>query len=273
MPDLSSLFSAGSVTWANALIAVLIVVAAFILSHFAKKGVNALSARVPGLHPEVISLTARIVKYAVILFGIGLALAMLGANVQPVLAAVIIIAAIGVIAVRGVATNFGAAVIIQARRSIHIGQWIEVVGILGQVQEMNSRSVVVVTRDGRTVHLPNATVLDNPMINHSESGATRTALEVRVAGVDDLLTVRGVIVGAAGHAPGVLSDRGVDVSVRSVSPEGATFELRVWHAPLADVGVASEVVTAVSEALRGIGVRSTVVGSVPTLPLTPPPAL
>ncbi|MGG7465915.1 hypothetical protein [Plantibacter sp. YIM 135347] len=112
MPDLPSIFPEGSITWANALISVLILIAAFIVAHFAKKGVNALRTRLPGLHPELISLTARIVKYAIILLAVGIVLALLGANIQPVLAAVIIVAAVGFMAVRGIATNFGAAVLL-----------------------------------------------------------------------------------------------------------------------------------------------------------------
>ncbi|MGG7507667.1 mechanosensitive ion channel family protein [Plantibacter sp. YIM 135249] len=273
MPDLPSIFPEGSITWANALISVLILIAAFIVAHFAKKGVNALRTRLPGLHPELISLTARIVKYAIILLAVGIVLALLGANIQPVLAAVIIVAAVGFMAVRGIATNFGAAVIIQSRRSIHVGQWIEVLDFVGQVKELNSRAVVVTTRDGRTVHLPNVSVLENPMVNHSEGGATRSSLEVRVQGVDDLLSLRGTIARAAGQAPGVITGHGVDVLVRSVSPRAATLELRVWHAPLADVGVVSEVVTSVADALQGASVRATVAASVPPPPLTPPPAL
>lgn len=62
-------------------------VAAFILAHFAKKGVNALARRMPGLKPKLIALAARLTKYAIIIFASGVALALLGANVQPLLGA------------------------------------------------------------------------------------------------------------------------------------------------------------------------------------------
>ena len=100
--NLDSLFNSGSITVWNAVLALLVVVAAFILAHFAKKGVNALAHRMPGLKPELIALAARLTKYAIIIFAIGVALALLGANVQPLLGAVILIAAVGILALRGI---------------------------------------------------------------------------------------------------------------------------------------------------------------------------
>jgi small conductance mechanosensitive channel len=269
MPDWSNLLPTGSITWLSALTSVLVLITTFIVAHFAKRGVNALSRQWPGLHPELISLTARIVKYAIILFGIGIVLALLGANIQPVLAAVIIVAAVGFLAVRGIATNFGAAVIIQSRRSIHVGQWIEVLGYVGQVRDLNSRAVVIVTREGLTVHLPNASVLENPMINHSEGGATRSSLEIRVGGAPEQDSLRVMIVQAAAAVPGVLETPGVDLLVRTLSPESAVFELRVWHAPLSDPAVSSAVVVAVGRALTAAGLLGTVTATIPVPPLTP----
>lgn len=185
----------------------------------------------------------------------------------------IIVAAVGFLAVRGIATNFGAAVIIQSRRSIHVGQWIEVLDYLGQVRDLNSRAVVIVTREGLTVHLPNASVLENPMVNHSEGGATRSSFEVRTSGTADHETLRTTLEHAAATAPGVLGSHGVDIWARTLAPDGATFELRVWHAPLADPAVSSAVVVSVAQALDEAGIVGTVTSIIPAPPLTRPPAV
>lgn len=269
--NLDSLFNAGAITVWNVLLALAILITAFILAHFAKKGVNALGHRMPGLHPELLSLAARLVKYAIILFAIGVDLALLGANVQPLLGAVIIVVAVVFLALRGIASNFGAAIVIQTRQSIHVGQWIEVAGFCGAVTELNSRAVVVVTLDGRTIHLPNAMILETPMINHSEAGATRSSLEVRVesgAAPHELITA---IDHAAALAPGVLTTHPPNTLLRSASPGGATFELRIWHRPMDDARATAGTVTAVHRALSEAGTTATVVAFVPSPPLTTPP--
>jgi len=267
---LETLFDPNEVSGWDAAAAAVVLVAALVIAHFAKKGVLALLQKLPGLRPGLVSLTSRLVKYGIILLAVGIDLALLGANIQPLLAAVIIVAAIGALALRGVAGNFGAGVVIQARRSIHVGQEIEVLDYVGTVTELNSRAIVISTRDGRSVHIPNSSVLENPMINHSELGGRRSALEVRVATALPVDTVMTHIRESAQSA----TEEGaqpVSVLVRSVSPDRATFEVRLWHSPLREPQVTSDAVGAIYRGLVDLGVRATVVYPVPVLPLSPPP--
>lgn len=254
----------------DALFSVLIIVAGLIMAHFVKKGVLSLGRRLPGLHPELLGLLARVAKYLVILLAIGIVLALLGANVQPLLASVILVSAIGFLALRGVASNFGAAVIIQSRRSIHLGQEIEVLGNTGVVKQLNSRAVVMETRDGQTIHVPNIDILNNSWINHSEHGNRRSSVEVRVMSDAPVERVRELIESAAQRTEGVLPSPEPVALTRSLSDRLFVFELRVWHAPLADTEVVSMMLADLHEALKSAGYSSTVVWPVPKQPRTSP---
>jgi len=272
MEWLTDLFSPDEVSGWDIGVAVVVLVAALIVAHYAKRGVTALLGRLPGLRADLVSLCARLAKYGIILLAVGIDLALLGANVQPLLGAVIIVAAVGALALRGVAANFGAGVVIQARRSIHLGQQIEILGYTGTVTELNSRSVVISTFDGRSVHIPNASVLENPMINHSELGERRSSVEVRVVTSLPLDEVVKCIAASATSALESGSTAPV-VLVRSASPDHSRFEVRVWHSPPNEASVTSTVVTSIYRGLTDRGITAIVTSPVPTAPLTPPPPL
>ena len=124
---LSDFFSSGDITGWDLLIAVLVGIVGWVASIFVKRGVIAVLARTPGVSPAVGLLIARIAKYVVILLGIGIGLSFLGASVQPLIAIAIIVGVILVIALRGVANNFAAGVVLQSRHPIKPGDEIATV--------------------------------------------------------------------------------------------------------------------------------------------------
>jgi small-conductance mechanosensitive channel len=247
----------------------------WLLSRFARKGTAAVMRRVKGVSGSLVLVTSRVVGYAILLFGIGVALALLGANVQPLLAMVIIIAVVLVLVLRGVADNFAAGVLIQTRRPIEVGDEVAIEALdttlEGTVRELNSRSVVVATHDGRTVHVPNLQIMQNAIVNDSARGARRSELQVRLErggrAVDEL---SGMLVGAAAGVEGVHSREPARVLVTSVSTERVTARLQFWHGPRAAPAIVSDVVLAVAAALEGAGVAGTVTSQRPDAPLTPP---
>ena len=161
-------------------LAVVALVLAWIAGRYAARGAMRLASQLDGVNDDLRQLAGRLAKYSCWLLGAGIALSLLGAEIQPLLAAALIVAVVAVLAIRGVTDNFAAGVVIQSRRPIHIGDEIDVLDRTGIVREMNSRAVVIETFDGRMVHLPNSKVLDEPLANHTLLGARRADVEVRV---------------------------------------------------------------------------------------------
>ena len=105
---------------------------------------------------------------------------------QPLLVLAVVLAVVAVLVLRGVADNFAAGVVIQASKPIDVGHEIQVEGpdgrpITGVVTDLNSRTVVLETYDGRTVHVPNAKMVQDPIVNHSARGLRRSEVQVRTA--------------------------------------------------------------------------------------------
>lgn len=120
MPDLKDLFD-GSISAWNAVLAVLILLASWVFWRITRRNCYRLLERVGGLSEHLRLLAARIAGYAVLLLGIGVALSVLGARVQPLLAVALLVGVVLVLALKGIADNFAAGVVIQTRQPIRLG--------------------------------------------------------------------------------------------------------------------------------------------------------
>ncbi|MDX2398380.1 mechanosensitive ion channel family protein [Microbacterium algeriense] len=261
--SLDDLFPSGLTGWQIAL-ALLSVLVGWLLSRLARKGVLKLAERTPGISNSVAQLSARFTQYSLLLVGVGVGMAFLGANVQPLLAMTAIAVVVLILVLRGVADNFAAGVLIQSRQSVKIGEEIVVEGpdgtLRGVVQELNGRAVLLTTVDGRTVHVPNALLLTGVLVNDSRHGARRSELDIRIrrAADLDLDDVIALVSRAAGGIDGVHAREHPGVSVASVSPQRWMLILRIWHHPLHGTAVVSATVRGVAETLERSGVQAVV---------------
>lgn len=268
-------FLSTPITWWAALFALLSVLAGWVASRFAKKGVTGFLARVPNVSPEAVRFAGRFVQYTLLLLGIGIGLAFLGANVQPLLAVVLVVLVVVVLVLRGVADNFAASVIIQSRKQILVGEEITVEGpdgkaLTGTIVEFNSRTVVFETIDGRTAHVPNSMLLAETFTNNSRRGARRSEVQVRVgrlgASVEDVVRA---VTDAAASVDGIHDPGTVTMVVVAVSPERLIGRVQYWHAPQEGVGVTSRVVRVLSGLLAERGWEGTVTSDPGMAPLVP----
>ena len=251
----------------DVLFAVLSLVVAWIAGRLARRAVLGALSRLEGVGRDLRQLAGRLTKYLVYAVGVGVALAFLGASLQPILAAVVIVGVVMVLALRGIADNFASGIVLQTRRPVQLGDEIETLGHVGVVRDMNGRSVILETYDGRTVHIPNSKVLSNPLVNNSAHGSRCTEIEVRAtrnAGIDSIVEV----VSGAADVEGVLRDPAPVVFVAAAEPERVIIRLRVWREP-SHPQLGSRVVSSVAEALRGRHIDAAVMTPPPKAPTTP----
>ena len=253
------------------ILALLILIVALIVSRAAARAVRSIAGRLEGIPPEIAVLASRVVRYFVIVLGIGMALTALGADMQPVLAATLVVGIAAALSLRGIAENFAAGVVLQTSRPIEAGDVVDIKGYTGTVREMNGRAVVIETFDGAVVYLPNSDTLDNPIVNRSTTSGRRSSVEVRADGVhvaaDELLTtVHSVTAGV----DGVLADPAVATSLTGIDETRTTVLVTFWHDPSASLAVSSSVVAAIASALVERD-PSVAVLSLP-LPVPTPPA-
>lgn len=251
--------------------ALIVVLVAWLASRYTRRAMARVLSRVPGISEPMRSLTARITGYLVLFLGFGIALSILGAPIQPLLAVAIIVGVVLFLALRGIADNVAAGVLLQTRRPVAIGDEIEVSGDVGEIIEMNSRTVVISTYDGRQVHIPNADLLGNPLANHSAIGERRTDIEVRVAVEPDrAAAIMSEVLSAARAAEGIRADPLPAVFATAIENSRLTLLLQVWHEPTSSRTAVSSVVVALGELAARKGLEMTVISPPADAPLTPP---
>jgi small conductance mechanosensitive channel len=239
------------------------------------RAVRRLAERVPGLHADVLLQITRVVRYAIYALGAGIVLGLLGAPIQPVLIALLIVLGALVLVGRGVADNFGAGLVIQVRHALRLEDLVETEGHRGRVVDLNSRAVVIEKPDGSMVHVPNSTIMSSPLVNVSASGRARSELEVRIvtdevaAAGDDVVDL---VLGAARGVAGVLPQPEPGCPMTAATPSEVVLRLQVWHKPEDGFDVCSGVTAAVRTALHDAGLRYAVAWPPPTWQAPPPAA-
>lgn len=101
---------------------------------------------------------------------------------------------------------------------------------VGDVELTNLRSVILRQGDGQIVHVPNADVLKNPLVNRTgDEGGRRSALDFGVAGGTDLDAAERILVESAASVSGVRSEPAPAAWVASLGDTAIVLELRFWH--------------------------------------------
>jgi small conductance mechanosensitive channel len=254
----------------NAVIAVVVAVVGWIMSRITRRAVGKLLGRLEGISGEMRDLMAKLAGYVVLFLGFGVSLAVLGVPIQPLLAAAIVIGVVLALALRGIAENFAAGIVLQTRRPIEVGDEVDSLGFVGDVVDMNGRAVVVETFDGRQAHLPNSEVLSNPLVNHSAKQARRSEVEVRIRSRDFEETQRH-LVETVGAVAGVLREPSPAVYLTSIDPVRITALVHFWHDPDDGLTVRTEVIRMLATAGRERTEMATIVSPQPSAPLTPAP--
>jgi len=247
---------------------VAVVLGTWLAERYVKRWVLRGLGRVDGLSAELRATCARVVGYFILLIGAGLGLTVLGAQIQPFLAAAVIVAAVIVLALRGVADNFGASIVLQTRKPVRHGDWVDVEGVRGCVIEMNARSVVLMTADGRQVHVPNAALLSEPIVNLTIGGGVRTEIELRTAGATSRHEAAELAAQACRRVSGVLPTPAPDILWTATAPESATCLLRFWTEASQATRVESEVLDAVTEMLSARTITAWLTSSPPERAVT-----
>lgn len=120
------------------------------------------------LEPQIISLITKIVKALIIIFFLIMALGQIGVQVTPLLAG-IGVAGVGVsFAMQGLLGNVVAGLTIIFTKPFTIGEYIEVLGVYGQVIDISIFSTVLLHADASHVVVPNRKIVGEILHNYGK---------------------------------------------------------------------------------------------------------
>jgi small-conductance mechanosensitive channel len=159
---------------------------------------------------------------------------------------------------QNIASNFISGLVILAERPITIGDRVEVAGVAGQVQQIRSRSTVIVTNDNITMIVPNSKFIDSPVTNWTYGDPrVRFRVPIGVAYGSDVGKVRDALIAAGSSDPHVLTDPAPSVFLRQFGESTLDFELVVWSSEMSHrpSRFKSDLNFAIEEKLREAGIE------------------
>jgi small-conductance mechanosensitive channel len=230
MENLDQIFNPESASFWSLLLAIAVLIISFVVARLVRRKVRALLQSYEGLDQYAGVILGRIAGWTVVLLGVVLALSILGVNMAPVVLIALLIAAFVILSGRSLIENWAAGLLLQARGPFRPGDRIDSVGYSGFVEETNARSVVMRTGDGQIVHIPNAEVLGNPLVNRTgHEGRRRSSLRFGVAYGTDIGVSARLLTDAAVSIEDVHHDPAPSAWISSLGETNIQLELRFWH--------------------------------------------
>lgn len=229
--QLESFVNADELTVWDFVWAALVVVAAFLLARIARRLLRRLLHHSQQLSDEAVDVIARAAGWAIVFIGIIYAVMLLGIDVAPALLIVLSIAVIVFLAGRRLMDNFSAGLVLQGTPMFAAGDQITTESGTGIVQEVTGRTVVIETIDGEHLHIPNKTVIDNPVVNLTDLGSRRSTLNIGVAYGTDLDHAKQVLEEVAAACELTRPEPPPEALVFEFGDNAIQFQLLFWHDP------------------------------------------
>ena len=229
--QLESFVNADELTVWDFVWATLVVVAAFLLARFARRLLRRLLRHSQQVSDEAADVIARAAGWIIAFIGIIYAVMLLGIDVAPALLIVLSIAVIVFLAGRRLMDNFSAGLVLQGTPMFAAGDQITTESGTGIVQEVTGRTVVIETIDGEHLHIPNKTVIDNPVVNLTDLGSRRSTLKIGVAYGTDLDHAKQVLEEVAAACELIRPEPPPEALVFEFGDNAIQFQLLIWHDP------------------------------------------
>ncbi len=166
------LLSGKQVTILTVLTAIAIVIGARMIASILGRSLDRLFAA-RGIDSGLRFALGKIIRYAVTIIGVIVALGTCGIDTSAVMAGgAVLLVGIG-FGLQKLAENFISGLLLLVERPVRKGDYIDVGGVLGTVEDIGLRATHVITQDGIVVIVPNANLVSGVVINHTVPSRTR----------------------------------------------------------------------------------------------------
>lgn len=171
---------------------------------------------------------ANLVYFALLAFVIVSALGQIGIQTGSFVA---IVGAAGLaigFALQGSLSNFASGVMLIMFRPFRAGDFVEVGGVAGSVEEVQVFSTILTTPDNKRIILPNSAVMGGTITNYSATGTRRVDMVFGIGYDDDIKKAKNILVRILEEHPAVLKDPAPVVVVGALADSSVNFNVRPW---------------------------------------------
>lgn len=237
------------------LTAVVILVAGLMVSRWVSRWTAGMLGR-RDLEPPIRFLLTRIVWLVSITAFVIVALQNLGVELLPLIAGLSVAGAGVALATQGVLSNIVAGLTIIFSKPFHVGEYIAIAGVEGEVEAVSLFSTTLLHPDRSRVIVPNRKIVGE--ILHNYGHIRQLDVSVAVAQGSDLATPIQLIREVLAGNPRVLKDPEAVVQPSAVGDSSVSIAVRPWVLVQDQAAASGEVYAAVLAAFRERSIASPV---------------
>ncbi|MDF2785993.1 MAG: mechanosensitive ion channel protein MscS [Pantoea eucrina] len=211
----------------NIVAAIAIIIVGMIIARIVSKGVNRLLVA-RHIDATVADFLSALVRYGVIAFTIIAALGRVGVQTASVIA---VLGAAGLavgLALQGSLSNLAAGVLLVTFRPFRTGEFVDLGGVMGTVQNVQIFSTTLKSADGKMVVVPNGKIIASNIINFSREPIRRNEFIIGVAYDADVDRVIALLRDVVEADERVLKDMGIQIGLNELAASSLNFVVRCW---------------------------------------------
>lgn len=157
------------------------------------------------------------------------------------------------LAMQGTLSNFAAGVMLLVFRPFKLGDFVEVAGTAGSVQEIGIFTTVLHTGDNRKIIIPNSGVYGDTITNYSANETRRIDLVIGIGYDDDIGRAMETIGGVLSADSRVLKEPEPQIAVSELGDSSVNLVVRPWCASSDYWGLRFELTRRLKEQLEAAG--------------------
>lgn len=210
------------------------------------------------LDPSLVQLLRNVASVMIVAFGFASVLAQFGVNVVSLITGLGVVGIAVGFAAQDTLANFIAGTTLLLERPFRIGDWVQINGQIGRVQEITLRNTRLVTRDNVYTSIPNASVSSSEIINYTAGGPLRLNVELGIAYGASVKAARTALLPILQRDARILSHPEPTMRVEALADSSVNLLLIFWIAPediVTEPKIRAEVLEASKEALDAAGIQ------------------
>jgi len=269
IPALTVMLVNGGVT---ILIAILILVAGWVLANWMGRWAHDLVGRSHYIDDTLKPLVYSFARYAVLAITIVAVLSQFGVQTTSLIA---LLGAAGLavgLALQGTLSNVASGVMLLILRPFRVYDKIKIADATGTVREIGLFRTDMVTDEGNYISIPNATIFSGTIVNVSRETTRRTNFSVEIDRAEDLDRVEKAILECLARDPRILKAPAARVDIDTLGPISTTLTVQAWLRNNDFLATVSDIKKHVRQALQAGEVAAPVPVPPPAVAPWQPPA-
>ena len=210
----------------NVLTALAILIVGLWIAKKVKKLIIKAGQKSPQLDETLFKFFGSIARYVIMAFVFIAVLGRFGVETTSIVAMMGAASLAVGLALQGAMSNMAAGVMLMIFRPYKSGDFVEVAGIFGNVEEIELFTTILQTFDNQQIIIPNGKIWGEKIVNHSHHPVRGVDMKFNIAYEDDVAKARAVIEKVLSAHPHIKSDPAPFIEVESLSERSVEILVR-----------------------------------------------